>query len=63
MKEVGEYRNFIDCTSRGSGKNVLEIEPNGHEPVQNAYPGQYRSVLEFGKSFLIRVNCWQKESM
>lgn len=38
MKEVGAYRNFIDCTSRGSGKNVEEIEPNGHKPCVECVP-------------------------
>jgi len=38
MKEVGEYQNFIGCTSRGSGKNVQEIEPKGHEPCPECIP-------------------------
>ena len=38
MKEVGEYQNFIGCTSRGSGKNVQEIEPEGHEPCPECIP-------------------------
>lgn len=49
MKEVGEYRDFIDCTSRGSGKNVEEFEPNGHRFCVECLPWPEQKRVGFWK--------------